>query len=217
MLSHLWGCKPPRTWLAECLGLAVSTKGADQAFWAGVEQRAASFCLEGEPQIASMPRRRSSGLTSRRRRPHCRGQGVKPALEFPGHGRPATLGMIGPKSQHKSLAQAGSARRLPTRQAPPGSREQRRVVRGGGPVAGLRGTRADGPSGLQGAGRGERQPTQGCGLPGEASSSSAFVSGQQVDHSPDSLRGIPEEGVAGASCCPWLLLSGGAAAHRMGL
>lgn len=27
-----------------------------------------------------------------------------------GHGRPATLGMICPKSRHKSLAQAGSAR-----------------------------------------------------------------------------------------------------------
>lgn len=61
----------------------------------------------------------SSGLTSQRNRLHCRGKGVKPALEFSGLDCPATPEMIRPKSQHKSLAQVGSAQRRPTRQPPP--------------------------------------------------------------------------------------------------
>lgn len=86
---------------------------------------------------------------------HGRGWGVKPALEFWSQlrsRRPATLGMIRPKSWHKSLAQAGSAG-APTRQPPP--KEPQCLVREGGALVGLHGTCGEGPGGPQGTELGE--------------------------------------------------------------
>lgn len=77
-------------------------------------------------------------------------------LSTRGHRGPVTLGMICPKSWHESLAQVGSARGPPPGKPPPGPRGQQSLVREGGPLAGLHGTRGEGLGGLLGAGRGER-------------------------------------------------------------
>lgn len=108
-----------------------------------------------------------------RSRLHGRGWGVTSALRSSlvstahqrrGHGGPATLGMICPKSRHKSLAQVGSARGPQTWQPPPESREQQRLVRKGRPLQGCTGHIVRGwvdPRALDV----ERGPTKGLGLP----------------------------------------------------
>lgn len=72
--------------------------------------------------------------------------------------------MICPKSQHKSLAQVGSARGPQTWQPPPESREQQRLVREGHPLQGCMGHIVRDwvdPRSLDV----ERGPTKGLGLP----------------------------------------------------
>lgn len=58
------------------------------------------------------------------------GYGAEPALDF-GRECPATLGMICPKSQHKSLAQAGISPEALGRAASSQVRERRPLVREG--------------------------------------------------------------------------------------
>ena len=154
-------------------------RGVDQAFRAGMEQLAASSGLgRGSPPIAWMPRGGSSGWTSQDRL--ClRGRALSLPLSSLVVECPVTLGMICPKSQHKSLAQAGSAQRLSAGQPPPRSGSSGPWSGKGGPFARPHRTCVDGPSGLQGVGHGERQPAWGCGLPGEVSSSLAFTSGSR--------------------------------------
>lgn len=143
----------------------------------------------------------SSGLTSRRSRPHRGGDGIKPALQSSlvltarqrrGHGSLTTLGMICTKSRHKSLAQAGSAWGLPARQPPPRAQGAAALGQGRSPLAGLHGALAEGPGRLQGARHRERWPTHNPGLLPREASFFPSMSRQRADHRPVPLQGLPQ-------------------------
>ena len=122
------GLQRARPWLAPVLGVGSEHgRGVIRPFGqAWNNWQAASFGLgRGPPLITWMPRGGSSGWTSQKDSLCLRGRALSLPLSSLVIECPVTLGMICPKSQHKSLAQAGSAQRLWAGQQRPLVREGR--------------------------------------------------------------------------------------------
>lgn len=121
--------------------------------------------------------------------------------EFSGLNRSSEMGTQRPSHSWGDLSKVNGTKPWHRQDQPGGSRPgslllgpgEQRLIREGGPHSGLHRTHVEGPAGPQGAGHGEKKPTQGLGLGWEASFSFPFVSRQQADHSPDPLPGTPKE------------------------